>query len=310
MIELRNITKKYADFVAVDNLSFKISRGDVIGFLGPNGAGKTTTMKILSGLIVPNSGEIIIEGMQTSEFDLEYRKRIGYMPESNPLYKDQLVSEALNFALDLNSIRDSKVRKSRINFIVEATGLQTVFNRPIGELSKGFRQRVGLAIALVHDPEILILDEPTEGLDPNQRVDIRNLIKDLGKKRTVIISTHVLAEVQYMCNRVIIINKGKIVADGPTQELTNFKKGKVSVDFVFTVDNPNLASIKDYFFEFDPEIDVDTNQVRIRLTTTDENHLLDEVTQFIRTNPKVVLYSLSKKQTTLEEVFKSLTIGK
>src|SRR5436309_2153162 len=216
-IRVSNLTKYYGNSLAVDNISFEVNKGEILGFLGPNGAGKTTTMKIVTTYMPPTSGEVKIDGLDIEESSLEVRRKIGYLPELNPLYLDMNVIEYLDYVAALDGIPEDKIKKKR-NEMISVCGLESVKNKDIGELSKGFKQRVGLAQAMISDPEIIILDEPTSGLDPNQIIEIRNLIKKLGKQKTVILSTHILSEVQATCNRVIIVNKGKIAADGSPEE--------------------------------------------------------------------------------------------
>ncbi len=218
MISVKNLTKNYGSTAAVKDISFEVQQGEILGFLGPNGAGKTTTMKILTCFMPPTGGTVTVDGLEVMEQSLEVRKKIGYLPEQNPLYHDMIVADYLRFVADLRGIPKEK-QKERLQRMVEVTGLKPVVTRAIGELSKGFRQRVGLAQAMIHDPAILIMDEPTSGLDPNQIVEIRHLIQELGKEKTVILSTHILSEVQATCNRAIIINQGKIVADNSLTEL-------------------------------------------------------------------------------------------
>ncbi|HEX7051899.1 MAG TPA: ATP-binding cassette domain-containing protein [Longimicrobiales bacterium] len=218
MISVDGVTKRYGPLIAVDDLNFGIDRGEVVGFLGPNGAGKTTTMRMLAGTLQPDAGEIRFDGAPIGDALLEAKRRVGYMPESNALYTEMLVSEYLDFAAQLRDLTGA-ARRSALADAVEQTGTGSVYYRPISQLSKGYRQRVGLAAAILHRPEILILDEPTEGLDPNQRVDIRNLIRELGKDRTVLLSTHVLGEVEATCGRLLIISRGRLVADGGVAEL-------------------------------------------------------------------------------------------
>jgi ABC-2 type transport system ATP-binding protein len=212
MIEARDLTKRYDDVLALDKVSMTVRKGEVLGFLGPNGAGKSTTMKILTCFTAPTEGTAKISGFDIQEDSLAARAAIGYLPENNPLYPDMIVLEYLEFAAEIRGIPKAEAKK-RIKMIVEQTGLTQKFAQPIRTLSKGYRQRVGLAQALIHEPPILILDEPMSGLDPNQAVEIRDLIKEIGKSRTVVLSTHNLAEVQVACDRVLIISKGKIVAD-------------------------------------------------------------------------------------------------
>ncbi|MBI2463349.1 ATP-binding cassette domain-containing protein [Candidatus Peregrinibacteria bacterium] len=220
MISVKHLTKNYGNFRAVDDISFEIKKGEIVGFLGPNGAGKTTTMKILTCFLPASSGSVQIGGMDTLEMSTEIRKRIGYLPENTPLYEDMDVLEYLQFLAEMHRISKNK-RIPLIKDVIESCGLKSKIRAEIGTLSKGYRQRVGLAQALIHNPSILILDEPTSGLDPNQIIEIRNLIKDIGKEKTIILSTHILSEVEGTCNRVLIIHKGKIVAEGSPGELRN-----------------------------------------------------------------------------------------
>ena len=202
--------------MALDSISFSIPSGEVVGFLGPNGAGKSTTMKILTGYIPASSGDASVCGLDLTEQSLEVRKLVGYLPEHNPLYLDMYISEYLLFAAGIAGVKNTK---KALEMVIELTQLGPERNKKIGQLSKGYRQRVGLAQALIHDPKVLILDEPTSGLDPNQVVEIRNVIKNLGSEKTVLLSTHIMQEVEAMCNRVILINKGKIIADNTLEGL-------------------------------------------------------------------------------------------
>lgn len=225
-IEVKNLAKKYGNIKILDDLSFSIDRGEIIGFLGPNGAGKTTTMRILTGYLAKNSGEVRIFGMDILEHSLEIRKKIGYLPENNPLYNEMRVFEYLEFSARAKGVADVFQEVKRV---IRVCALLDRVSQEISELSKGYRQRVGLAQALLGDPEIIILDEPTSGLDPNQIVEIRRLIKEIGKTKTVILSTHILSEVQASCTRAIIIHRGKIVASGTPQELISQAKSKARV---------------------------------------------------------------------------------
>ncbi|MBL7053674.1 ATP-binding cassette domain-containing protein [Patescibacteria group bacterium] len=218
MIEVNKLTKKFGHILAVDNVSFDINKGEVVGFLGPNGAGKTTTMRIITGFLSPDRGDVKIVGISVNKDPINARKLIGYLPENNPLYGDMLVSEMVNFTGKLQNIKKTKLKKS-IEFIVNATGISEIYYRPIKELSKGYKQRVGIALALLGKPKVIILDEPTEGLDPNQRIEIRELIKNLAKDRTVILSTHVMQEASAVCSRLIVINKGRIISDGSPEDI-------------------------------------------------------------------------------------------
>jgi ABC-2 type transport system ATP-binding protein len=215
-IQVNNLSKKYGQQLALDSISFSIPSGEVVGFLGPNGAGKSTTMKILTGYIPASSGDASICGLDLAERSLEVRKLVGYLPEHNPLYLDMYISEYLLFAAGIAGVKNTK---KALELVIELTQLGPERNKKIGQLSKGYRQRVGLAQALIHDPKVLILDEPTSGLDPNQVVEIRNVIKNLGSEKTVLLSTHIMQEVEAMCNRVILINKGKIIADNTLEGL-------------------------------------------------------------------------------------------
>src|SRR6187431_169770 len=215
-IEVKNLLKVYGEQKAVNDISFKVGKGEIVGFLGPNGAGKSTTMKIITGYLEKTSGEAFVCGMNVADQPLETKKKIGYLPELNALYYDMYVREYLAFVAELHKIKD---QKSKIESVIELTGLTIESKKRIGQLSKGYKQRVGLAAALIHDPEVLILDEPTSGLDPNQIIEIRNVIKDQGKNKLVLFSSHILQEVEAICDRVIIINKGKIVADDKLSQL-------------------------------------------------------------------------------------------
>lgn len=220
MIEVTDLSKNYGNTVALRGVSFNVQRGEVLGFLGPNGAGKTTTMRIITGYLRPDVGTAKIEGYDVQNDPMEVKKRIGYLPEDNPLYNDMEPSEYLSFLGEIRGLSGPRLKDS-IDRVVGIAGIKEVFYRPIGELSKGYRQRVGIAQALLHDPEVLILDEPTSGLDPTQIVEIRSLIKKLGKEKTVILSTHILPEVSVTSTRVLIINRGSIVASGTADELTS-----------------------------------------------------------------------------------------
>ncbi len=219
MVYVHNLTKRYGNLTAVENLSFQLERGDVLGFLGPNGAGKTTTMRIITGYMPPTKGTVHIEGVDIFDEPLQAKRVIGYLPENPPLYNDMTVMEYLAFVADIKQVR-RKERKSRIIYVMEKCGISEVRRRIIGHLSKGYRQRVGIAQALVNNPSVLILDEPTIGLDPRQIIEIRELIKSLSGERTVILSTHILPEVTMICSKVIIINHGKIVLEESLQKLS------------------------------------------------------------------------------------------
>lgn len=233
-IKVENITKIYGKQKALDNVSFEIKSGEIVGFLGPNGAGKSTLMKIITGFIPPFEGDVFINGKNILENQMASRKIIGYLPEQNPLYSDMYIVEFLNFVAGIYKISN---KKNRIEQVIELTGLIPERKKKIGALSKGYKQRVGLAQAIIHDPQVLILDEPTSGLDPNQIVEIRNLIQSLGKSKTVLLSTHIMQEVEAICDRILIINKGVLVADNITQEIQKTLKTKSASLFLETL-NP------------------------------------------------------------------------
>ena len=224
-IVVENLTKKYGDQRAVDDISFEVKSGEVVGFLGPNGAGKSTTMRMLTCYMAPTDGHIEVAGFKADKDPGEIKKRIGYLPENNPLYTDMAIIDYLKFCAEIQGIQHGEVN-GRIRGMIDVCGLNLERHKKINELSKGYRQRVGLAQAMIHDPEILILDEPTSGLDPNQIVEIRKLIKELGKEKTVILSSHILSEVEATCDRILIINKGKIVADGTSDTLRKQAQGQ------------------------------------------------------------------------------------
>jgi len=228
-LSVKNITKQYKKQIAVDDISFEIKSGEIVGFLGPNGAGKSTTMKIISCFIPPTKGTVTVCGFDVSKDDLKVKKKVGYLPESNPLYYDMYVKEFLSFIASLHKINN---QKERIKEMIEMVGLQNEQHKKIGTLSKGYKQRVGLAQAMIHDPEVLILDEPTSGLDPNQIIEIRELIKNFGKDKTVLLSTHIMQEVESMCDRVIIINEGKLVADDSVESIKKGNK-KANMEDIF-----------------------------------------------------------------------------
>lgn len=226
MIRIESLTKRYGTTEALKGLSFEVPRGQVVGFLGPNGAGKSTTMRVLAGYVTPTSGKAFVGGIDVSADPVAARRLIGYLPENNPLYEEMMVIDFLRFIADVRSV-PTNVRSTRIKSAIERCGLQSVIGKDISQLSKGYRQRVGLAQAILHEPDLLILDEPTSGLDPNQIVEIRNLIRDLGQEKTVILSTHILSEVQSTCSRVLIINDGQLAADDSPERLAAGGEGGV-----------------------------------------------------------------------------------
>jgi len=242
-VTVKQLSKHYGRQKAVNNINFHVKKGEIVGFLGPNGAGKTTTMKIMSCFIPPSSGKVLVCGHDVQESPMEVRRCIGYLPEHNPLYLDMYVREYLELAAKLHNIRGKAVQE-RIVEMVRLTGLEKEQHKKIGQLSKGYRQRVGLAQAMIHDPQVLILDEPTSGLDPNQLAEIRQVITTLGKEKTVILSTHIMQEVQAMCDRVIIINNGEIVADDTAQSLQQRAKGQDIVYVEFEQANVVISDLE------------------------------------------------------------------
>ena len=224
-IVIENLTKKYGTQKAVNDISFKIDTGEVVGFLGPNGAGKSTTMKVITCFMAPSNGDVTVEGASIKTDAEEVKRKIGYLPENNPLYLDMPIVDYLRFSAEIQGVPKNQI-PTRISEMIDRCGLEAEKHKNINELSKGYRQRVGLAQAMIHDPEVLILDEPTTGLDPNQIVEIRKLIKDLGKEKTVILSSHILSEVEATCDRILIINKGRIVADGSADTLRQQAQGQ------------------------------------------------------------------------------------
>ena len=242
LLTLTDVAKRFGTVTAVSGVTCAIDRGEVVGFLGPNGAGKSTTMRLITQVLEPDAGTIEFDGLPLAAQGRDAKRRIGFLPENNPLYADMLVSEYLEFVADLRDLHGA-ARGRAFDEAVTATGIGSVFYRPAGELSKGYRQRVGLAQAILHRPDLLVLDEPTEGLDPNQRTEIRRLIADLGKDRTVLLSTHVLSEVEHTCSRVLIISKGKLVADGPVSTLIGATGGVVVKAEVGSAEAPEVVKL-------------------------------------------------------------------
>lgn len=299
-ILVNNITKLYDKQKALDNVSFEVNTGEIVGFLGPNGAGKSTMMKILTCFIPQTSGSASVCGYDIAEESLEVRKNVGYLPEHNPLYTEMYIKEYLEFIAGLHKLKNVK---QRISEMIEMTGLQVEQKKKIGALSKGYRQRVGLAQALIHDPKVLILDEPTTGLDPNQLAEIRNLIKEIGKQKTVMLSTHIMQEVEAICNRVIIVNNGQIVANDITSVLQNSQsrnKQLITVEFDKQTSEAQLKTIAEV---------VSAKNIRENIwqieTHTDKD-IRPDVFQFAVKNGMAVL-TLHKEEQKLEDVFKELT---
>ena len=299
-VDIKSITKYYGEQKALNEVSLSINQGEVVGLLGPNGAGKSTLMKIITSFVPPTSGKVSIEGFDVQEKPLEIRKKIGYLPEHNPLYHDMYVKEYLNFVL--NTYPGSQNNKTVIKDIIELTGLGPEQKKKIGALSKGYRQRVGLAQALIHNPDILILDEPTSGLDPNQIVEIRKIITDLGKSKTIILSTHIMQEVEAICDRVIIINKGEIVADDSAKNL----QSQTSAKQVIRVEFDQVISIKK--LQTISGVSV-VNQIEQNLFLLEPKSKVDlrpAISKFANENSLLIL-TLQKEEHSLEEAFKKLT---
>lgn len=309
MISVKNLTKYYDDFQALKGISFEIKSGEIVGILGPNGAGKSTTLRILTSYLSPTSGDAIIDGKSILDKDIEIKKIIGYLPESAPLYNDMCVFDYLVYMADIQELDRTKLSE-RLNYVVEACSLKDVISKPIGELSKGYKQRVGLAGAIIHDPKILILDEPTNGLDPNQIVEIRELIKELGKEKTVLISTHILSEVEATCSRAIIINKGTIIADNDPRHLT--VDNKISSIKLSLKTNDRFETIKTKLNSLEniqniTLIEEDENIKTIIVKTTDKEPI-EKIYKFIK-NTDWIIYEFVKEKENLETVFHTLTKG-
>jgi len=298
-ITVSNITKLYGAQKALDDVSFSTTKGQIVGFLGPNGAGKSTMMKIITCYITPDAGNVKVCGLDIFENSIDVRRKIGYLPEHNPLYLDMYVREYLDFVCGIYKL-DKK--KQRVADMIEQTGLTLEQNKKIGALSKGYRQRVGLAQAMIHNPEVLILDEPTSGLDPNQLVEIRSLIKSLGKEKTVMLSTHIMQEVEAMCDKVIIINKGKIVADDKVETLGHYKKGSSAVVVEFDK-KPNVNELKRIKGVERVE---ELNDNKYRLVTKGADDIRAEVFRYAVEKELAVL-TLNKEEASVEDIFRELT---
>ncbi|WP_319500161.1 gliding motility-associated ABC transporter ATP-binding subunit GldA [uncultured Draconibacterium sp.] len=299
IVETRNITKLFGKQKALDSISFTVNKGELVGFLGPNGAGKSTTMKIITGYLPQDEGDILIDGQKISGQNLEYKKQIGYLPEHNPLYTDLYVKEFLEITAGFYHLKN---KKQRIAEMIELTGLGIEQHKKIRALSKGYRQRVGLAQALIHDPSILILDEPTTGLDPNQLEEIRTLIREISKEKTVILSSHIMQEVEAVCNRVLIINKGKIVADGDINDVKagiNIQNQVVVAGFKENVSEDQLLQILGVS-------SVAKNELGWEIEAKNEADIRQHIFQFAVAN-KLTLLTLFEKQQNLENVFHQLT---
>jgi ABC-2 type transport system ATP-binding protein len=309
MIQVENLTKYYHDLCAVDAISFEIQKGEILGLLGPNGAGKTTTLRMLTGFLQPSAGGIRVKDYSIEQHPLEIKKILGYLPESAPLYHDMLVYDYLNFVADIRQI-EKRRKLDRIRQLGDLCGINNIMHQPIGELSKGYKQRVGLAHAMMNDPEILILDEPTSGLDPNQIVEIRQIIKRIGKEKTIILSTHILSEAEATCDRVVIINKGKIVADDST---ANLKESAGDKKFIqLSLRNADFKSVDMAFAAIEgvtgvARMDETDHQLDVRIDVRAATDPRAEIYQKIKQTDWVVL-DFHQKTQTLETIFRELTM--
>lgn len=309
MIEVENLVKTYGIQKAVNDVSFSVPKGQIMGFLGPNGAGKTTTMRVLTGYLGPTSGRASVAGYDVLTHSLEARRHIGYLPESAPLYSEMNVIDYLKFVAKIREISSHK-RQQRIREMVDICGLGDVTHKDIGELSKGYRQRVGLAQAIIHSPDVLIMDEPTSGLDPNQIVEIRGLIRELGKEHTVILSTHILPEVQATCDRVLIIHRGQIVADGTPEELQAGGEGKERIAIELKVPSPDEAVDAIREIEFvdmvkwvsSPEAEAAKFQIE-----SEKGKDVREAVFHLAVEKEWILLEMRREQASLENIFHKLT---
>ena len=307
MIHIENLTKYYGDLCAVDQINFDIHKGEILGLLGPNGAGKTTTLRMLTGFLQPTSGTIRVKDLNIDEHLLEIKKMLGYLPESAPLYHDMLAYDYLDFIANIRGL-DNKQKKNRIKYMADLCGLNKVMHKPIGELSKGFKQRVGLAHALMDDPEILIFDEPTSGLDPNQIVEIREIIKRIGKEKTIILSTHILSEAEATCDRIVIINQGNIVADASPENLKQSASGKYNINI--SIRNVETEIAKKLLGSIEGveniETSTDDNILHAKLTCRSSADLRGDIYQKIKQTDWILLEFHQETQT-LENIFQELT---
>ncbi len=297
-ISISNLSKNYGTQKAVNNISFNVNKGEIVGFLGPNGAGKSTTMKMITGYLDADAGNIQVCGIDVSKSNIESKKKIGYLPEANPLYFEMYVREYLMFTAGVHQLKNAKERTEEI---IKTVGLTLEANKKIGQLSKGYKQRVGLAAALIHEPEVLILDEPTSGLDPNQIIEIRNVIKALAKDKTVLFSSHILQEVEAICDRVIIINNGNIVADDSLQNLQLAKAGQQFVTVTFQ-ENININELQN----LEAALDIFASGKSFRIQTNDADNLRKQILK-LSIDKNLNIVSLQNQSISLEDVFRNLT---
>ncbi|MDX9853454.1 MAG: gliding motility-associated ABC transporter ATP-binding subunit GldA [Tenuifilaceae bacterium] len=301
-ITVSNITKIYGEQKALNGVSFSINTGQVVGFLGPNGAGKSTMMKIISGFIPPTTGEVLVSGTSIFSSDYDFRRNVGYLPENNPLYTDMYVKEYLLFVARIYGLGSKS--NQRVKELIDLTGIGYEQNKRIGSLSKGYKQRVGMAQALMHDPEVLILDEPTSGLDPNQIVEIRRLITEVGREKTVMLSTHIMQEVEAICQRIIIINRGNLIADGSNSEilaLSSSKGQSVQVEFTQDIDFARLKTIEGVSY-------VKAISAKAAIVGSQQSSdIRPNIFNFAVSNGLVIVH-LEEKGTHLEDIFQTLTM--
>jgi len=304
MITVEGVSKRYGDVLAVDALSFEIQRGEVVGFLGPNGAGKSTTMKMITGTLQPDEGVVRFDGASIADDLTAAKRRVGYLPESNPLYDEMLVSEYLDYVAELRGLGPDETR-SGVADAVDETDIRDVFYRPVGECSKGYRQRIGLAAAILHRPEILILDEPTEGLDPNQRVEIRRLVHSLGRERTVLLSTHVMQEVEATCSRLVILSHGRLAAEGGVEELISNRSGgaRYVVEAVGDGVPEALGALPGVVGHTAQSVD---GRDRVEVEVADATELRPQIFALAR-DRGWTLWELHREKASLENVFRALT---
>ena len=308
MIHVESLTKYYNDLCAVDQISFDISKGEIMGLLGPNGAGKTTTLQILTGFLRPTAGNIRVKDFSIDEDSLQIKKLLGYLPESAPLYHDMLVYDYLDYVANIRGI-DSSNKISRIRHLADLCGIREVMHKAINELSKGFKQRVGLAHAMMDDPEILVLDEPTSGLDPNQIIEIRDIIKQIGKEKTVILSTHILSEAEATCDRIVIINKGKIVANDSTQTLKQSASGNNLINI--SLQNAEFESVKQQLTSISGISDIvqisdDNGILNLKLACMSSADIRGDIYKKVR-QTDWILIEMHQETQTLENIFRELT---
>ena len=309
MIQVENLTKYYSDLCAVDQISLEIQKGEILGLLGPNGAGKTTTLRMLTGFLKPSAGNVNILDFNIEDNPLEIKKILGYLPESAPLYHDMLVYDYLSYVADVRAI-DKGRKLDRIRQAADLCGINEVMHKPINELSKGYKQRVGLAHAMINDPDILVLDEPTSGLDPNQIVEIRQIIKEIGREKTIILSTHILSEAEATCDRIVIINRGKIVADGSTESLKESAGDRKHIHL--TLQNADFKSVDNIMSNLDAissvtRVSESDGELEVRLACRTSLDQRAAIYQQIKQTDWILL-DFHQETQTLETIFRELTL--